>query len=285
MSWKNDYALQAQLEIYVRQNFKKAEILDYISRDYGHHFAIGHCKMRTLTRILQHFNIRYTDYTVPAEDVINAVNQELTGAGKDLGYRAMHIKLRQKYGIKVPRQIVYDTMTNLDQEGLVRRRLGSKRKKRNEHYSTAGVNSFFSMDGHDKMMGYKNSTFPLAIYGILDQASRKIILLKCWTTNSDPDVIGRWYLEHLESTRVLPVNIRIDRGTETGKLATIHAYLRGLVEELDKPLDTVVYGPSTSNQIERWWRELHERLEKNLKKYIQELLNENNYCPNDSLHR
>ena len=31
-----------------------------------------------------------------------------------------------------------------------------------------GPNWVHSLDGHDKLMGYQNSTFPLAIYGCLD---------------------------------------------------------------------------------------------------------------------
>ena len=42
-------------------------------------------------------------------------------------------------------------------------------------------------------------------------------------------------------------NIRIDKGTETGKMATLHAYLRS---NHDVNLsDTVIYGKSTSNQV------------------------------------
>ena len=45
------------------------------------------------------------------------------------------------------------------------------------------------MDGHDKLMGYQNSTFPLAIYGCIDTASRKILWLRVWNTNSKPEII------------------------------------------------------------------------------------------------
>jgi hypothetical protein len=30
---------------------------------------------------------------------------------------------------------------------------------------------------------------------------------------------------------------------------------------LDDPLDAILYGPSTQNKIERWWRELLERMD------------------------
>ena len=31
---------------------------------------------------------------------------------------------------------------------------------------------------------------------------------------------------------------------------------------MEEASETVIFGPSTANQIERWWKELHEKLEK-----------------------
>ncbi len=42
--------------------------------------------------------------------------------------------------------------------------------------------------------------------------------------------------------------IRIDKGTETGTLATLHAFLRKDHEDMD-PTNTVIYGPSTDNHV------------------------------------
>ena len=54
----------------------------------------------------------------------------------------------------------------------------------------------------------------------------------------------------------MAANIRLDKGTETGKLTTIQCFLRAIIndngdddhEEFD-PSDSVIYGPSTSNQV------------------------------------
>ena len=46
-----------------------------------------------------------------------------------------------------------------------------------------------------------NSTFPLAVYGLQDAFSGYILYLKLWTTNSDPKLIGRWYMDHLYKTK------------------------------------------------------------------------------------
>ena len=50
-------------------------------------------------------------------------------------------------------------------------------------------------------MGFMKNTFPLAVYGLQDVFSGYIIYLKLWTSNSDPKLVGRWYLEHLYRTR------------------------------------------------------------------------------------
>lgn len=42
--------------------------------------------------------------------------------------------------------------------------------------------------------------------------------------------------------------LRVDRGSETGIMATMHAFLRRRHGDMD-PSDTVVYGLSTANQV------------------------------------
>ena len=43
-------------------------------------------------------------------------------------------------------------------------------------------------------------------------------------------------------------HLRMDKGTETGVLATMHAFLRRHHGDMD-PVDTVLYGPCTSNKV------------------------------------
>ena len=75
-----------------------------------------------------------------------------------------------------------------------------------------GPNHTHSGDGHDKLMGFMNSTFPLAVYGLQDAYSGYILYLKLWTSNSDPKIIGRWYLQHLYESKgeiCTPVNFNL----------------------------------------------------------------------------
>ena len=70
--------------------------------------------------------------------------------------------------------------------------VGKKKTNPKGSFTTKGPIWVHSLDGHDKLMGYQNSTFPLAVYGCIDTASRKLLWLRIWVTNSDPKVIGRW---------------------------------------------------------------------------------------------
>ena len=126
---------------------------------------------------MRYFNIFYHDKNVPLNAVKEAVKGELNGLGKLLGYRAMYLKIRQKNGLNVTRDQVYDVMTDVDLEGLRQRQPRFKRKKEKDTFAV-GPKWVVSLDGHDKLMGFQKSTFPLAIYGCIDTASRKILFLK-----------------------------------------------------------------------------------------------------------
>ncbi len=170
IDWKDDEKLKQELSAYVSQGLKREEILDFVKRDYQEYTW----SFRTLDRRLRAFDIYYTDKGISVEQIQDAVRKELDGPGQLLGYRAMQNKLRQEHGLNVPRDLVHDVMYDLDEEGLAARRPCRKQKKNRGHFTTKGVNWVFSLDGHDKLMGYQNSTFPLAVYGCLDTASRKL---------------------------------------------------------------------------------------------------------------
>ena len=98
-------------------------------------------------------------------------------------------------------------------------------------------------------MGFQSDMFPLAIYGCVDTASRKLLWLRIWTTNNEPKLIRRWYLEYLFENKIMSSYLRLDRGTETGVMSTIHAFLHKNHDMDVEPTETVIYGPSTANQV------------------------------------
>eukprot|EP00111_Clytia_hemisphaerica_P012372 TCONS_00036343-protein len=277
--WKEDQLLKGKLEECVLQKYSRKEILVIVKKQFSQYGW----SLRSLTDRLKHFDIRYIDYEVSLASVYRAVQEELDGPGSQLGYRAITQKVREVHKLKVPRDVVYNVMRDLDPDGLASRGdVGvSKKKKREKRFASQGPNSTMSLDGHDKLCGFQKATFPLCIYGGQDCYSGKIHFLKIWTTNNHPNVIGKFYYDHLYENLVLPTTVRIDRGSETDLLTTIHCLLHRKKEtfETERKLMGVgvQYGPSTANKIERWWRELHHRMEKYFKEQLRSLLDNGDY--------
>lgn len=220
--WQEDERLIEALTRYVKENLRRNEVLDFVSRDFSDYAW----SLRTLDRRLQYFGIKYTDRTVQVDEVEDAVKEEMEGPGKLLGYRALHKKLRQVHDLNVPRDLVYAVMYDVDPDALAERAPQYKKKKAKGNFISRGPNWVHSLDGHDKLMGYQNSTFPIAVYGCMDTCSRKMLWAKVWVSNSNPDLIGRFYLEYLYKSRTIASKLRLDKGSETGVMATMHAFLR-----------------------------------------------------------
>lgn len=130
------------------------------------------------------------------------VKKELEGPGRLLGYRGMNQKWRTEHNILLPPRLVHNMMAELDPEGLEARNFQRKRKKAKGHL---GLLRLVSLDGHDKLCRYQNSTFPLGVYGCIDSFSCKVLFLFVCYSNSNPMIIGRMYLQYLFETEVLPI--------------------------------------------------------------------------------
>ena len=125
--WKEDMSLKEKLLDYVRQGIQWKEMLDYLRRD----FSFYSYSIAILNRI-----IYYTDNNVTVDKLNAVVQKELDGPGQLLGYCALHKKVRQEHGLNVQRDFVYETMRELNPDGLERRRIGIKNKKKRLFYHT-----------------------------------------------------------------------------------------------------------------------------------------------------
>lgn len=124
--WINDEKLENDLKHYVAQNLKRKEMLDFVRRDFPEY----QWSSATLARRLRAFQIKYIDYNTDVETVKSALQTELDGAGKLLGYRAMNQKLKTEHDVKVPRHLVHKVMEDLDPEGLQERSVQKKLRKK-----------------------------------------------------------------------------------------------------------------------------------------------------------
>ena len=232
-----------------------------MKRDFGDY----NWSLRTLARRLKELGITYINHETSVDDAKEAVEKKINGPGKLFGYRAMNQKLRTEYSVNVPSHFVHNVMREVDPEGIGDRLVNKKIKKNKQPFTSEGQLRVVSLDSHGELCGYQNSTFRLGV-------SCKVLYLFLSFSNSEPEVIGKNYLEYLGKSKLLPYFIRVDRGKEIGKMYIIHGFVFDHFSSLDDVLDSVIYCLSTSNKIERFWSNLHYRLENYFKEQLHTLL-------------
>ena len=124
--WMDDADLKEKMRSLVLQNFRRAEIVDFLERDFPQYAW----SLPTLSRRLQHFGIRFINYDTTLSEVRGAFATQINGPGQLLGYRAMHKQIREHHGLAVPRGLVYDVMSLDDPEGLEKRKTFGKQKRK-----------------------------------------------------------------------------------------------------------------------------------------------------------
>ena len=102
------------------------------------------------------------------------------------------------------------------------------------------------------MNRFPEEYFSVSCIGCIDTVIQKILFPKVRTSNSNPIFVGRWYFEYLYKRKILPNYMKIDKGTKSVILSTMHACLSILQTDVlteDGVCERVTYGPLMSNQV------------------------------------
>ena len=148
-------------------------------------------------------------------------------------------------GFKVRRDDVRMILSALDNEGV---RLRRGRRIRRREYFSKGPNFIWHIDGYDKLM-----PFGFGIHGCIDGFSKKIIWLNVYRTNSDPTIVGMYFVDAVEKMQGCPKFVRADLGTE-------NALVKQCQVVLTRRVNSFLEGTSTGNQrIESLWGHLRRQ--------------------------
>ncbi|KAF6722217.1 hypothetical protein FQA47_016494 [Oryzias melastigma] len=198
---------------------------------------------RHLHRILRGMRLERRRYDL--DEAIDFIVEQLQGDGQDHGYRWMYTKCKQR-GIRVRKEDVRILLSLLDPVGS---HVRQRRRLRRRHYSAKGQNYVWHIDSYDKLNPYG-----ICINRCIDGFSRKIIWLRAAFTNSDPKVIGGYFLEAVELCEGCPRITRTDLGTKNVVVRDIQRYLRRDCDDDRAAERSHITGASTANQrIESWW--------------------------------
>lgn len=231
----------AVIATYFHLGFSHVEILSFLTLSHGIRLSL-----RQLKRILRKQGLcRRRNYSNPHE-IVSAVERELRGSGSSIGYRLMHQRLGNYYGLVVVRETVRLILKTLNPEGVERR---CRRRLKRRKYYAKGPNYIWHIDGYDKL-----KPFGFCIHGAIDGYSRRILWLEASVTNNDPSVIAEYYCDYIKQVSGAPRIVRADEGTENCNVAGIQCFFRRNGTDSFAGDKSFMYGRSVSNQrIEAWW--------------------------------
>uniref|UniRef100_A0AAV2LUN5 Integrase core domain-containing protein n=1 Tax=Knipowitschia caucasica TaxID=637954 RepID=A0AAV2LUN5_KNICA len=151
----------------------------------------------------------------------------------------MFTKCKQ-HGISIKKEDVRILLSLLDPIGSQARK---RRRLRRRQYFAQGPNFVWHIDSYDKLKPYG-----ICINGCIDGFSRNIIWLRAAFTNSNPKVIGGYFVEAVERRGGCPRLVRTDMGTENVVVRDIQRYLRRNYMDDRAAESSYITGASTANQ-------------------------------------
>ena len=179
--------------------------------------------LRQLKRILRRLGCTRRRRQSDLNEVVEAVQKELTGSGSLLGYRVMHQRLINQDGLITTRVVVGHVLRVFDPEGVEHR---SQHRLRCRRYRCKGPNYLWHIDGYDKL---KPSGF--CIHGAIDGFSRWIVWLEVASSNNDPRIVVQYFLDYIRQLGGMARILHGDRGSQNGNLVTTQRFFRRSMDD------------------------------------------------------
>ena len=244
---------------YFEGGFTYIEILELLRVRYGYVMSLS-----TLKRWLRKKGMRKRPLEAmrsDTSDIFEAVSDELSGSGADIGYRRIHKALKLK-GYICRRDDVRQIVKQLDSDSV---KLRKRRRLRRRRYVAYGPYFVWHLDRHDKL-----KPFGFSIHGCIDGFSRCLIWLEVASSNKKPELIAKFYLDAVKSLEGIPLQIKADNRTEHSLTELMHLYLSALNGNLEINHFSIITSPqnqrieSYSSVLQRdrsgWWRRFFQDL-------------------------
>ncbi|KAG6374562.1 hypothetical protein JVT61DRAFT_3911 [Boletus reticuloceps] len=149
---------------------------------------------------------------------IREVMVEMRQVYPNAGVREMISLLFHEKGMAVSRNIMREYFALYEPELIHQRKARCLLRHR---FWAAGVNDIWAVDQHDKW-----KRFDLALHTGVEPFSGKILWMKVWHSNQNPQLILTYYLEAVKKLGFAPLVTQSDPGTENFGIANAHTVLR-----------------------------------------------------------
>ena len=202
--------------------FTGAEILEFLPLRHGYVMSIS-----TLKKWRKEKGMRKRPLEAirnGTSDIFEAVRDELSGSGADIGYRRIHKALESK-GYICRRDDVRQIVKQLNPDSV---KLKKRRRLHRRRYVANCPNFVWHIDGRDKL-----KPFGFIIHGCIDVFSRYLIWLEVASSNKIPESIAKFYLDAVKGLEGIPLQINVGNGTEHSLIEPMHLHLSALNGNLE----------------------------------------------------
>ncbi|KAG1824248.1 hypothetical protein DFJ58DRAFT_738729 [Suillus subalutaceus] len=134
------------------------------------------------------------------------------------GAREVVSLLFHEWNMSVPRSIVISYFRTYEPELVRQWKANRLRRKR---FWAAGVNDLFAVDQHDKWLRYG-----LGLHTGIEPFSGRIMWMRVWHSNRNPQLILSYYLDTLGTLGHMPMVTQSNPGSENYGIANAHTMLR-----------------------------------------------------------
>ncbi|KAH6880209.1 hypothetical protein BKA70DRAFT_1126820 [Coprinopsis sp. MPI-PUGE-AT-0042] len=269
-NYPSDQDLEAFLRIYAERGLMIREKLSCLKKDLN--FSIGKSKLNEYER---QFKIPTVRRPYMSQEEIDGEIASMVARDTAQGSGPVTIKsMLKNKGVMAGRDHVREIMHLIAPEGFDKRFPG-RNKKVLERVPLVAIGPFheISGDGHEKLnaQALQMGDLTLPVYAWRDKWSGFVLKIIVLPDTRKAAVIGHAYLDLIEEYGAIPIQLTLDKGSETGwEIAIQDALRRLLAPEIDPETDaTAMSMKSVHNTIiESLWKWFKLKFGLNLKEAI-----------------
>ncbi|KAF7291303.1 hypothetical protein MIND_01274300 [Mycena indigotica] len=236
-----------------------------------HNYVIGRTKLIALNKKYKVTSARKP----PAEHIATSLiakqmSENVTGTN---GPNTIQKRVAIVDGIVLSRRVVRSTMRALDPHGAERRFPSKQPTKKRSTLTDVGVYYELHFDGHEKLnfKALQMGRAGIDMYGGRCHGSGSVLLLDVVPNARCGITVGHLYLDLVEETGEIPIQVTVDGGTETHYMFQLHQQLRAQFApelSIDEAPATVALKSSDNIPIEALWSYLLKFIGHDLKAVI-----------------
>ncbi|KAJ7486808.1 hypothetical protein FB451DRAFT_1534883 [Mycena latifolia] len=196
-------------------------------------------------------------------------------------------------GYQIPRRVPLDTIREVMKDnapGASKARYpGNKEKIVRKNLTAIGVFQELHCDGHEKLAtaALKMGPVGISMYGYRDKGSGTVAHLVAVPDARHSVVIRHIFLDLVEDHGVFPLQITVDKGSETGEMYAAQKALRELYTPDLDPLhwpEFVALKSVNNIPIENLWKWLLKTIGRSLREIIEEGKTNGLFSPGNEIH-